>query len=109
MLLIQLKILYKYEDFITIILSQVWGHDQRNIQCQDYVFRYIDIIEGIVKEGIDNGEIIEADSRAIANNIFNATCMSLLYKKDKDNDISMNDLYKKMEVIVFNGIVKNKM
>lgn len=108
-LLIQLKILYKYEDFITIILSQVWGHDQRNIQCQDYVFRYIDIIEGIVKEGIDNGEIIEADSRAIANNIFNATCMSLLYKKDKDNDISMNDLYKKMEVIVFNGIVKNKM
>lgn len=105
-LLIQLKVLYKYEDFITIILSQMWGHDQRNMQCQEYIIRYIDIIEGIVKEGIASGEIIDGDSRIIANEIFNATCMSLLYKIDKDKNISITDLYKKIENGIFNGIIK---
>ena len=105
-LLIQLKILYKYEDFITIILSQMWGHDQRNIQCQQYIFKYLDIVEGIVKDGIAEGQIIEADSRAIASEIFNATCSSSLYRIDKDRNIALNDLYKEIENIVFSGIVK---
>ena len=30
--LIQLKVLYKYEDFMTIIFSQLWGNEPRNIE-----------------------------------------------------------------------------
>lgn len=105
-LLIQLKILYKYENFITIILSQMWGNEPRNIQCQGYVFKYIDIIEGIVKEGINNGELVNADSRAIASQIFNATCTSLLYRIHDERRISINDLYKEIDHILFYGLVK---
>lgn len=107
-LLIQLKVLYKYEDFITIILGQLCGHDQRNIQCQEYIFRYLDIVEGIVKDGIESGEIVNANSRAIANEIFNATCMCLLYRIDKDRSVTISDLYKEMEALLFNGIVNKK-
>ena len=50
-ILIQIKILVKYENFITIIASQMWGNETRNIKCRNSVFSYVDKIEEIVKEG----------------------------------------------------------
>ena len=47
--LIQIKLLFKYENFMTIILSQIWGNDERNKLCKKYLFEYIQIIEKIVK------------------------------------------------------------
>ena len=55
--LIQIKIVAKYEDIITIILSQFWGNEARNKKCQDHVYDYIGQIEKIVQEGIEKGEI----------------------------------------------------
>ena len=51
-ILIQIKILIKYEDFITILLSQIWGKEPRNVACKNYVFDYINIIEKKLTEFI---------------------------------------------------------
>ena len=83
--LIQIKILVKYENFITIILSQIWGNDPRSQMCRKYVFEYIQMIEEIVKQGIQKGEIIEGDSNVIASGIFGFTCSSLIYKMRHNN------------------------
>lgn len=69
-ILIQIKVLKKYENIITIILSQIWGNEPRNKTCKDLVGRYIKTIEEIVKEGINNGEIINGDAEAIASRYF---------------------------------------
>ena len=84
--LIQIKILVKYENFITIILSQIWGNDPRSQMCRKYVFEYIQMIEEIVKQGIQKGEIIEGDSNVIASGIFGFTCSSLIYKMRHNNE-----------------------
>lgn len=105
-ILIQLKILYKYEDFITIILSQMWGHESRNIQCQKYVIQYIQLIEEIVKSGIEAGEIINADAETIASEIFSTTCISQIYKIKQNKEIDITSLYKELENILFNGLKK---
>ena len=84
--LIQIKILVKYENFITIILSQIWGNDSRSQMCRKYVFEYIQMIEEIVKQGIQKGEIIEGDSNVIASGIFGFTCSSLIYKMRHNNE-----------------------
>lgn len=55
--LIQLKILIKYEDFMSIVLSQIWGTGARSQVCKNYIFEYITMIEKIVEEGIKNGEL----------------------------------------------------
>ena len=65
--LIQIKVLFKYENFITIILSQIWGNDERSRLCKKYVFEYIQMIEEIVKEGIKKEEIMQGDSNVIAS------------------------------------------
>ena len=48
--LIQIKVIVKYEDLITILLSQIWGKEPRNLRCKEYVFEYIRMIEEIVKD-----------------------------------------------------------
>ncbi len=53
-LLIQIKVMKKYEDFMTIVLSQVLGKEPRNMTCRKYVFEYIDMIENIIDESIKN-------------------------------------------------------
>lgn len=65
--LIQIKVTAKYENFISIILSQIWGQETRNKKCREYVFEYVTMIEDIIKEGIKNGEISEGDSSVIAS------------------------------------------
>ncbi len=104
-LLIQLKILYKYEDFITIIVSQMWGHDQRSKQCQKYIMQYLSIIESVVEEGIQKGEIANANPETISSEIFSTTCTSLLYRIKHGKDVSINELYKELEKILFRGIL----
>ncbi len=51
-ILIQIKIVVKYEDIITILLTQFLGKKARNQKCQKLVYEYINKIEEIVKEGI---------------------------------------------------------
>lgn len=84
--LIQIKILFKYENFITIILSQIWGNDERSKLCKKYVFEYIQMIEEIVKVGIQKKEIVDRDSDIIASGIFGFTCSSYIYKMRHDKE-----------------------
>ena len=48
--LIQIKIVAKYEDIITILLSQFWGNEERNKKCQNHVYEYINKIEKLFKK-----------------------------------------------------------
>ncbi|MBP3708055.1 MAG: TetR/AcrR family transcriptional regulator [Clostridia bacterium] len=105
-ILIQLKIIYKYQDFLRIILSQIWGKEPRNLKCKEYVKQYLKIVEEIVEQGIKNGEIIESNAETIAIGIFSNTCVSLLYKMNKNYHVSLEEMYKELEDIIFKGLKK---
>ena len=69
-ILIQIKVIKKYENFISILLSQIWGQEPRNKKCREYVFEYISMIDDIIKEGIKKQELIDGDSSVIASRNF---------------------------------------
>ena len=69
-ILIQIKAIKKYENFISILLSQIWGQEQKNKVCREYVFEYINMIEDIIKEGMQKGELLQGDSSVIASRNF---------------------------------------
>ena len=102
--LIQIKIVAKYEDIITIILSQFWGNEARNKKCQDHVYDYIGQIEHIVQEGIEKGEIKKGDTRAIASEIYGLICSTLVYKKREGEQMDIMKLYHEYENTVVNGL-----
>lgn len=95
--LIELKVLVKYESFMTIILSEIWGTGDRSKMCRDYVFEYIQMIQEIVEEGMKNKEIIEADPNVIASGIFGFVCSSLIYKLRREKNIEVPELFNEID------------
>lgn len=98
--LIEIKILVKYENFITIVLSDLWGTSNRSKFCRKYFFEYMEIIDKIVKEGIEKKEIIKADPSVISSGIFGFIGTSLIYKlrkKENNEEIEVLDLFKEID------------
>ena len=107
--LIQIKIIAKYEDIITIILSQFWGNEERHKKLQNLVYEYIGQIEKIVKQGIEKGEIKNGDARVIASEIYGLICSTLIYKKREGIELDIMKLYHEYENTVINGLrIKQK-
>ena len=105
--LIQIKVVVKYENLITILLSQFWGKEERNQRCKEQVYNYISKIEDIVKEGIQKGEIKEGNPEAIASEIYGLICSTLVYKKREKENMDIMKLYNEYENTVINGL-RNK-
>ena len=102
--LIQIKIIVKYEDLITILLSQFWGNELRHQKCQKHIFEYINKIENIVKEGMEAGQIKEGNPQAISSEIYGLICSSLVYKTRSKEEINIMKLYKEFENTVIEGL-----
>ena len=102
--LIQIKIVAKYEDLIKILLSQFWGSEARNQMCKRHIFNYISKIENIVKEGIEKGEIKKGDPKSIASEIYGLICSALVYKVRNEKELDIMSLYKEFENTVIEGL-----
>ena len=97
--LIQIKIVDKYEDLITILLSQFWGNESRNQMCKNQIFLYINQIEQIEK-----GEIKAGNPQAIASEIYGLICSSLVYKVRDKEEFNIIKLYKEFENTIIKGL-----
>ena len=102
--LIQTKIVAKYENLIKILLTQLWGNEARNQTCKKIIFEYIRKIEQIVEEGMEKGEIKEGNPQAIASEIYGLICSSLVYKIRNEKEIEVMTLYKEFESTVIQGL-----
>ena len=97
--LIQLKAVAKYENLLTIVLSQIWGNESRNVFCKEKVIEYVDKIQEIVQEGVDNGDIVNCNAEMLASELFSLTCAVLVYKRKANlEQISVQEMYKEYEV-----------
>ena len=103
-ILIQIKVIIKYENLITIVLSQIWGNEQRNKFCQHHIFEHIKTIQKVIEEGMQKGEIIQGDSEAMATEIFGLTCSSLIYKLKTKKEIDILKLYNQYGNDIIKGL-----
>ena len=103
-ILIQIKIVNKYEDLINIILSQLWGKERRNKKCQELVYEYINKIEEIVKEGIKAGQIRNGNTKIMASEIYGLICSTLVCKMRERENFDILQLYNQYECTVVKGL-----
>ena len=102
--LIQIKIVVKYEDLIKILLSQFWGNEARNQKCQKHILEYVNKIENIVREGIKANQIKQGNPQAIASEIYGLICSSLVYKIRREEEIDIMTLFKEFENTIIEGL-----
>lgn len=105
-ILIQIKITVKYENLITMVISQMWGKEERNIRCKNCFLDYIKIIESVVKQGIEKGEIHEGDPEVIATEIFGLICSGLVYRLKTDKEIDVQSMYKEFSQSMIKALNK---
>ncbi len=102
--LIQIKIVMKYEDLITILLSQFYGNEARNQKCQKHVYEYIRKIEEIVKEGIEKKQIKNGNPKVIASEIYGLIASCLVYKLKNEEEFDIMKLYREFENTLIQGL-----
>lgn len=105
-LLIQIKIIVKYENLITLLISQMWGKEERNLRCREYIYDYIGYIEDVIKEGIEKGEIIEGNPEVLASGLFGFTCSGLLYKLKTQKELDIQETYNEFSQYAVKGLKK---
>ena len=105
-LMVEIKIIMKYEEFVTVIMNNILGETSRTKKCKAYLDKYIDIIKDVIQEGIDKGYFYNGDSEAIACGIFGVTFSSLLYRVKKERDVTAEQIYNGYVETVVRGISK---
>ncbi len=105
-ILVQVKVTVKYENFINLVLSQIWGKDEKSRKCKKYVFEYIKILEKIIEEGIEKGQFYDGNVQALAAGVFGVTCSSLIYRMKVEEETNVEQVYNGFVNTVVRGLEK---
>ncbi len=103
---VELKVVYKYENLISLVMNEICGKEKRNEKCRESVYRCVDVIENILIEAKNKNEINECDTRITAFEIFGIICSGLLLKYKFNGNITKKELAKQCCDNVIKGILK---
>lgn len=105
-LMIEIKTIIRYEDFVTVIISNTLGETARTKKCKKAFYNYVETIQNVIQEGIDANIFYEGDAEAIAYGIVGVTFSSLLYRLKQNRKVTVEQIYKGYVETVVRGITK---
>ena len=89
---IQLTFLYGYTDFFKVVMSQLWGNENRQNELRQKIRTYINEIEINIKNAMENGQIQKGDTELIAFQFFGSLCSSAIYESIHIEKISLDNI-----------------
>ena len=107
-IMIQIKSLIKYEDFVTVLINNTLGDNTRSKKSQKALDEYMAKIQEVIQEGIDEGIFYDGDTEGIAYGIFGVNFSSLLYRLKKKRNVTADEIYKSYIAIALRGLTKTE-
>lgn len=104
-ILVEIKVVDKYENLITLIMNEYCGNSARNEKCRQKVYLCIDSIENVLKESISKGELKECDTRVFAFEIFGVLCSGIMLRYERNRKIDIEDIADKFTNNILNSMV----
>jgi len=101
---IQLTFLYGYTNFFKVVMSQLWGTENRQNELREKIKKYINEIEINIKVAMDNGEIEKGDTELIAFQFFGSLCSSAIYESIHIERIKLENIIDSTIKITMNGL-----
>ena len=101
---IQLTFLYGYTNFFKVVMSQLWGTENRQNELREKIKKYINEIEINIKVAMDNGEIEKGDTELIAFQFFGSLCSSAIYESIHIEKIKLENIIDSTIKITMNGL-----
>ncbi len=106
-MLVQIKVIINYEDFVTVIINNTLGENSRTKKCQAALNEYIKIVADVIEEGIKEGIFYNGDQEVIAYGILGITVSSLLYRLKKERNLTVEEIYNGYEATIVRGLTRN--
>lgn len=75
----QLSFFYQNKDLVKVVLSQLWGDDNRQIELRNMIREYIEYIKCIIEDGIEHENIKKEDSLILAHAFFGSIVSTAIY------------------------------
>lgn len=75
----QLSFFYMNKDLVKVVLSQLWGDDNRQIELRNMIREYIEYIKCIIEDGIEHENIKKEDSLILAHAFFGSIVSTAIY------------------------------
>ena len=89
---IQLTFLYGYTNFFKVVMSQLWGNENRQNELRQKLRKYIGEIETNIKMAMENGQIKKGDTELIAFQFFGSLCSSAIYESIHIEKVGLEDI-----------------
>ena len=105
-LMIEIKVILRYEDFMTVVINNTIGQTSRTKKCRKTVDYYIEIIQNVIKEGIADGIFYDGNAEAIAYGIWGVTFSTLLYSIKQNKQVTAEQIYNGYVETVIRGLTK---
>jgi len=101
---IQLTFLYGYTNFFKVVMSQLWGNENRQNELRQKLRKYISEIEINIKGAMENGQIKKGDTELIAFQFFGSLCSSAIYESIHIEKINLEDIINSTITFTLKGL-----
>ncbi len=89
---IQLTFLYGYTSFFKVVMSQLWGTEDRQNQLRNKIKKYIDEIEVNIKSAMELGLMKKGDTELLAFQFFGSLCSSAIYESIHNEKVDLENI-----------------
>ncbi len=105
-ILVEIKVVDKYENLISLIMNEFCGDEKRNLMCRSYINSCVDVIEEVLIRAKESRELVECDTRSLAFQIFGILCSGVMLRYEKEKKIDINEVANKFSKMILHGICK---
>jgi len=76
---VQIDYTFEYKDFTKILLSEVWGSEERQIKFRNLLQKILLVLQQYIRQGIEEGSYQESDLELSATSIFGIISITSLH------------------------------
>jgi len=106
LILILIKIVVLYEEFMVVVISNSLTENERSKKCQKAVDDFCLKVKEVLDEGVKNGEFKPCDTQIQSYNVFAIAYSTALYRIKMEKNITSNEIYDKSIDVILSGIIK---
>jgi AcrR family transcriptional regulator len=101
---IQLTFLYGHTNFFKVVMSQLWGNENRQDELRQKIKGYINEIEINIKIAMENSQIKKGDTELISFQFFGSLCSSAIYESIHIEKVKLENIIDSTIKFTLNGL-----
>ncbi|MCE5220911.1 MAG: TetR/AcrR family transcriptional regulator [Clostridium sp.] len=101
---VQLTFLHRYTNFFKVVMSQLWGNENRQDELRQKIKKYINEIEINIKIAMENGQIKRGDTEIISFQFFGSLCSSAIYESIHVEKVNLENIIESTIKFTLNGL-----